>query len=543
MTSHEHAPTRVTPPWWAQRRASRIPSERIAEITAEQDAAFARRRKGGKKEVETVRNDTPPAPQPETQQNSDEVDAYPHLPHRHRRHARARARALRTLASHETAATRIHNAHAERMRRMRSNDARRNDKRMEYIGQGYYFDIPHEERVRRIHMLLRSGVYDTNRIPRLPEMVSIPMTRTVIDARTGKSGVERYTETVPRSTLLQWFQALLPHEQQRLYVLGRERYDFVFRESDYPHLAPDPKDTPRERAEKQAALEKERLFQTEQKWLADGLEVVAIPLFKEIFTALGCATDVYLMSKNDDIAGGLDIGIDFKDTDGNPLRFPDGNPMRMTIDVTYARMKDKVSFDARRERICAQAVHILSGNKKNEVPNALGNARAMKMFRTVVDVIGGTMSTQTFDAHGPLIEPQHHIPRLVIGIDWENAFNAITEWALDPHSFSDTFARNPLAQRIAQSIGTQLTGLNLIALRSSEHNPNSPYLRAILQTIQQTPRTRGTIDESLRNIDDLVAPHTLRLHAWKKERMVAAAIAQVEYNKKGGGHRRGDGVL
>lgn len=409
--------------------------------------------------------------------------------------------------------------------------------------------IPAAERVRRINTLIRARVYDVNVIKKLPSVVQVPMRQTITDPNTGIDSVQTVITPVSRETLLSWLNELTAPERQRLYVLGREKIDFKFRESEYPDLLPTEEDSDRERSIKARKMAEMRIFQKEQKRLADALEVVAIPMLEGIFKRLGKNVHVYLESKNDDIAGGLDVAVDFLHKYGTPKTFHDGTPMRLSIDMTYARMKGKIMKDLDRHKICEAAVEELR-DEQGEIPNALSNARAMKWFRTLVELLSSNMSTKTFDANAPLPSPQEHIARLILCLDWDNAFNATSHYVAD-EAFVDTFASDPLAYRIAKSIDTQLVGLLNIASKAASEDAknvyakeNAVYLRELVQEIGPVDIGPGRIieDESLRNADNIVAVRQHPRFAWIQEKMLRAVRAQIAHSETHGGHRRGDGA-
>ena len=217
--------------------------------------------------------------------------------------------------------------------------------------------------------------------------------------------------------------------------------------------------------------------------------------------------------------------------------------MRFVIDVTYARMWNKIKIDLDRGRISEEAYKILKG-RNLVVPEELSNARAMKLFRTVVETLGGTMSTLTFDKKGPLKKPQEHIPRLILGLDWESAFTEIANWVEEGEEFEKKFKDSPLAARIEQSLENQLRGLHALTVRSG-NNQNTPYLEQLMNTMNfkfDKPRLGAASDRSLENIDRLL---TLDNESWKagyRNRLYRAALAQVEHDAKRGGHIRGDTV-
>ena len=410
--------------------------------------------------------------------------------------------------------------HGERVRRMRSDEGRRKEKSQETAGD----KISDSERIRRINILLRAGAYDRNRLRRLPEMVTVNLTRTQGESE---------AVTIPRDgekgsySIKGLYESLLPHEQQRLYVIGRKKIDFKIRREDYPELSDDD-------------FRRYKKFQDEQKRLADALEVVSIPTIGAVFAAMGKNVDVYLTSSNDDIAGGLDIAVDFKNSDGTPMNFPDGKPMRLAIDVTYARMWNKVEKDLDRGRISKEAYEILRGTSE-EVPEQLSNARAMKLFRTVVETLGGNMSTQTFDKQGPLKEQQSHVPRLIVGLDWENAFSSIANWVTQGEGFEENLKSSLLVRTISNSIKTQLVGLRELASRSPD-NPNIPYLDILVTQLDAHAAAKGSTmpDDSLDNIDTLLSTLSGPTKAWQRKRLYDAALAQIEHDKSHGGHVRGD---
>lgn len=431
-----------------------------------------------------------------------------------------RENALRSLESEgQKPADRMSAARRERIQRMRSPEARRNEKR----DRAKEENIDRSERVRRINILLRAGVYDRNRVKGLPDVVKVPMTR----RGPGDEPEEHFIE-IPRSDIDEWLAALEPYERQRLYVLGRKKIDFKMRRKDYPEKSDE-------------EFEQEKAFQKEQKRLADALEIVALPMLRTVFRSLGHNVRVYLTSANDDIAGGLDVAIDFYNRKGKRLLFNDGTPMRFVVDMTYARMRNKVEIDLDRGRIAKGAYDILKG-KNDEVPRELANARAMKLFRTVVETLGGTMSTLTFDKKGPLEKPQEHVPRLIVGLDWQSAFSAIAEWVEYGDDFPATFKNSDLARRIAQSIENQLKGLHSLAARFPQ-NPNTPYLADLLTAMRfkvYEPRLGARGDKSLDNIDRLLTLDTETSEAWPRRRLERAALAQIAHDAGRGSRVRGD---
>lgn len=422
---------------------------------------------------------------------------------------------------------RLSKERAKRIDRMRSKSPRRGEKRNEkneLHSQEARDDL--SERVHRINILLRAGVYDSKRLEKLPEIVSVEM------LRQSAAGVnESHSIEVPKKDIEEWLAALTPYERQRLYVLGRKKIDFKLDRNDEEF-----------KDKTDDEFEREKVFQKEQKQLADALEIVAIPMLRGVFKSLGKNVEVYLTSANDDIAGGLDVAIELKKRDGSPHRFHEnGMPMRFVVDMTYARMKNKLEKDRNRGRVCDEAFNILKGPNKM-VPTALSNARAMKLFRTLVEILGGNMSTLTFDKKGPLAKRQEHIPRLILGLDWESAFSEIANWVEEGDAFEEKFKESDLARRITQSIENQLKGLHAIATRDP-NNPNTEYLAQILRTMDfSIDKQRGIADDkSLENIDRLLASDAEALGPSLRKRLYEAALAQVAHDKaRGGGHVRGD---
>lgn len=428
---------------------------------------------------------------------------------------------------------RIFKSHGERVRRMRTVDPEHKRQKHE-LEKGE--KVSAEERVRRINILLRARVYDTKRAQELfespEETVRVRMTR--------ESKKDEEIE-YKKEELKNWFESLLPHEKQRLYVIGRKKIDFKIKRESYPQWIVRDSDTPEVKARKDAAFEQEKVFQADQKKLADALEVVAVPMLRSTFELLNKNVDVYLASSNDDIAGGLDIVIEFKKENGEPELFHDGKPMKFVIDVTYARMWDKAKIDLERGRLSDEAYAVLKGQNKT-MPRVLSNARAMKLFRTVVETLGSSMSTQTFGKDAPLPEPQKHVPRLIIGLDWNNAFSQIANWVEKGDEFDGWFKNTGLARTIARSMRNQLRGLHALTV---EHggNENTPYLQDLLKKMSgRIPgRPIGTADESLENIEDLLTFDAKSLKMWQKSRLYKAALAQIKSDaKRGGGHIRGD---
>ena len=176
-----------------------------------------------------------------------------------------------------------------------------------------------------------------------------------------------------------------------------------------------------------------------------------------------------------------------------------------------------------------------------EIPEPLSNARAMKLFRTVVETLGGNMSTQTFDKQGPLTEQQSHVPRLIVGLDWENAFSTIANWVTQGERFEENLKSSLLVRTITNSIKTQLVGLRELASRSP-NNPNIAYLDAIITQFDMHAVGKGNTmpDDSLDNIDTLLSILSGPTKVWQRKRLYDAALAQIEYDKKFGGHLRGD---
>lgn len=435
-----------------------------------------------------------------------------------------RKRALGALkAESKKVKDRIRAEQIGRVHRMRTTDPRHKAEKRERENNEA---IPKEERIRRLNILLRVGMYDRGRAERLMkskgDTVEVRMTR-----ESGK------TETikVPKSDIKNWFDSLLPHEQKRLYVIGRKRLDFKMDRNREEY---------RGMTDEEFADEVE--FQKGQKELADALEVVALPMLRGVFKNLGKNADVYLTSSNDDIAGGLDVAIDLLKADGTPETFSDGKPMRFVVDMTYARMRSKAKIDLARGRMSPEAYSILQDRDK-EIPWQLSNARAMKLFRTVVETLGDTMSTQTFDKNGPLEKPQEHVPRLIIGLDWENAFSAISQWVEDDN-FEEKYRHTTFSRSVERSIRNQLLGLQAVAARHNKDNPNIKYIDEIVQKIgfkrDRLRWKRASTDSSLSNIEGLLTRDLLSRSKWAYNRFYAAALAQVEYDARGGKHVRGD---
>ncbi len=441
---------------------------------------------------------------------------------------------------------RIRTEQIDRVERMRTTDPRQKEEKRRRENNE---SISKEERVRRLNILLRAGMYDRDRTERLMKSKD-----DVVEVQyTHASGKDEMVK-VAKSDIKNWFKSLLPHEQKRLYVIGRKRFDFKFNEKaflvDYfkqhPGHVIKKSDTDEEKIRKQkiidTAIENEKTFQKEQKELADALEVVALPMLRGVFKNLGKKADIYLTSSNDDIAGGLDVAIDLLKDDGTPETFFDGMPMRFVVDMTYARMRSKVKKDLARGRICSESYGILQDREK-EIPWQLSNARAMKLFRTVIEALSGTMSVQTFDKDGPLEKAQEHVPRLVIGLDWENAFSAISGWVKDDN-FEEKYRHTTFSRSIERSVRNQLLGLHALVARHNKDNPNIKYIDQILQTIgfkkDRLRWQRASTDSSLTNIEDLLTRDLLPRRKWAYNRFYAAAIAQVEHDAREGHHVRGD---
>ena len=447
---------------------------------------------------------------------------------------------------------RLSKARGERIQRMRSPNDRRGDKRLTPEAQHASTEAKTDlsERVRRINILLRAGVYDRTDVSTLPDSVKV----TRRDSSADDAGSITDTDIfVPKKDIEEWFDSLTQYEKKRLYVLGRKKIDFKFNKAEFlrdyfkrnPEYQIVDNDSEEEKMRKQrridVAIADAKQFQKEQKELADALEFVAVPMLEAVFKALGKNVDVYLTSANDDIAGGLDIAIDLKKRDGSPHRFHgNGMPMRMVIDMTYARMKGKLQKDLDRGRISQDAFDVLKGQNKN-VPTPLSNARAMKLFRSMVEAMGGNMSTMTFGKRGPLQKPQEHVPRLILGLDWESAFSEIANWVEEGDAFGENFKDTPMARRMTRSIESQLKGLHAIASRGG-NNPNTEYLAQILRTMDfGVDSAKGIADDkSLENIDNLLSADDTALDASLRKRLYEAALVQVEHDKKRGARVRGD---
>lgn len=447
---------------------------------------------------------------------------------------------------------RLSKARAERIQRMRSPNERRGEKRLtpEALHNSLEANVDLSERARRINILLRAGVYDRKDVSTLPDMVKVTRRDTSPD-EAGK--VINNEIFVPKKDIEEWFNSLTSYEKKRLYVLGRKKIDFKFNEAEFlkdyfkrnaEHqiLGSDSDEKKMRKQERiDSAVADAKTFQREQKELADALEFVAIPMLEAVFKSLGKKVEIYLTSANDDIAGGLDIAVELKKRDGSPHRFHgNGMPMRFVIDMTYARMKGKLQKDLDRGRISQDAFDILKGENRN-VPSPLSNARAMKLFRSMVETIGGNMSIMTFGKRGPLPKPQEHVPRLILGLDWESAFSEIANWVEEGDSFGENFKDTPMARRITRSIESQLKGLHAMASRSKD-NPNTDYLAQILRTMDFTidPAKGIADDRSLENIDNLLSADDAALDASLRKRLYEAALAQVEHDKKRGERVRGD---
>lgn len=447
---------------------------------------------------------------------------------------------------------RLSKERGQRIQRMRSPNDRRGEKRAspEAPHNSAEAKVDLAERTRRINILLRAGVYDRTDLSTLSDPVNV--TRRILSPDETNSAVDSDV-FVPKDDIVEWFNSLTPYEKKRLYVLGRKKIDFKFnkdeflteyfkRHPEYQILDTDDDEQKKLKQERiDTAVADAKKFQKEQKELADALEIVAVPMLEAVFKSLGKNVDVYLTSANDDIAGGLDIAIDFKKRDGSPHRFyGNGMPMRIVIDVTYARMKSKLQKDLDRGRVSQDAFDILKGKNRN-VPAPLSNARAMKLFRSMVETMGGNMSTMTFGKRGPLLIPQEHVPRLILGLDWESAFSEIANWVEEGDSFGENFKDTPMARRITQSIESQLKGLHALASRSTD-NPNTEYLAQILRTMDfSVDAAKGIADDkSLQNIDNLLSADDTTLDASLRKRLYDAALAQVEHDKKRGSRVRGD---
>lgn len=464
------------------------------------------------------------------------------------REVRTRAlAAVRSEKEKEAKNDRLSAGHSERGRRARSSEKRRGEKSQEGLSVS--------ERAWRLGILLRSRAYDSNRFKTLPNTISVQMKRWQESDEDGKITPHKEMFEIAKSTLEEWLKNLEPHEQQRLYVIGRKKIEFPFDEDEYPQWKIRPGDNPEEQARKKAKMEGEQRFQKEQKELADALEVVAIPMLKSAFAALGEENvDVYLSGLPDDLAGGIDTIVEFKNRS-----FSDGSPMVLVIDVTYARMRDKLPKEMKKGRVGEDAEEILKGDGEKIDP-ALSNARAMKLFRTLVETLG-SMSTQTFDKHGPLKQPREHMPRLIIGLDYDNAFSTIINWVEKGDDFEAFFRGTGLARRIATSVRKQLVGLHAFT-SADKDNPNTSYLSELLREVGTEPLRQLAYDRSLNNLDDLLTIDpgysgkqrrnmderelkqlARRKKAWRlRQRFYDAARAQVAYDRARGGRMRGDRV-
>lgn len=457
-----------------------------------------------------------------------------------------RKRALRALkAEEQKVRDRTFTTQVERVRRMRTQDpAQKEEKRVRENNE----EISKTERMRRLHILLRAGMYDRGRARRLMETHG-----DTVDVKMIRESGDGESIRVSKKELTDWFDSLLPHEKQRIYVIGRKKIDFKFNEKafledyfkHYPRHRIEENDAAEEKSRKQkiieAAIEGEKNFQKDQKELADALEVVALPMLRGVFKNLGKNVDVYLTSSNDDIAGGLDVAIDILKDDGTPELFSNGKPMRFVVDMTYARMRAKADKDFGRGRISAEAYGILQDRDK-EMPSQLSNARAMKLFRTVVETLGSTMSTQTFDKNGPLKVPQEHVPRLIIGLDWEHAFSAIANW-VESDDFEERYRKTGDARRIGLAIHNQMVGLRAAAFRHNKNNPNIRYLSELIGVLgfkTDRPSRRPSTDWSLTNIELLLTRGLFSRRKWIYNRFYHAALAQMEHDARAGGHVRGD---
>jgi|GEM_PF-5007208 len=469
-----------------------------------------------------------------------------------------RERALNAVESEkEGSHDRFLKAHAERSRRMRSRlipsrsklfPSRIEEKNKEAGDAG----IDMKERIRRIGILLRARAYDLKWLERQPNVIDVEMRRSREPDESDSSTAEWYTEHVRKKDIVEWLRSLSFPEFQRLYVLGRKRIDFKFNEKEFlrdyfernPENRVQDEDSPEEKARKaaviQEAIENEKLFQSEQKELADAFEVVGVPMLRAVFEMIGVKVDVYLAGHPDDIAGGLDIVVEFLNNDGTPKYFHDRKPMKLVVDVTYARMNRKAKIDLDRGRLSKEAYDILRGDSER-VHATLSNARAMKMFRTVVETLGGTMSTQTFGKDKPLEESQEHVPRLIGGLDWANAFSAISNWVEFGDAFEERFRQTQLARRLMMSVNNQLVGLHALADREP-HNPNVLYLSELIKEIGLEGKTLEDVayDQSLNNLDTLVTTKTEPLMTWQRERLYEAARAQIAHELRRGKRVRGD---
>ncbi len=418
------------------------------------------------------------------------------------------------------------------------------------------------ERAWRLGILLRTGAYNSNRFKELPETVPVTMKRWQEPKGDEKKKARDEEFEIPKSTLKQWLKDLEPHEQQRLYSIGRRKLEFRFDENNYPKWQEKDGDTPEVKTRKKLKMEGRQRFDKEQKELADALEIVAIPMLKGAFAALGHKNvDVYLSGLPDDLAGGIDTIVEFNDEAGNLKRYADDSPMVLVIDVTYARMKDKISAEMKKRRMSEDARSVLLG-KSDKIDPTLSTARATKLFRSAVETFG-TMSTQTFDKHGPLPLEKYreHVPRLIIGLDYDNAFSAIINWvAKNDDEFEAFFRGTGLARRIATSVRRQLEGLYALAAADNQ-NPNTPYLAELLYEVGgPDPLQYLEIDRSLDNLDNLLMTRERyekgRAHSkspkeltwWKKawrlrQRFVEAVRTQVAYDKIHGSRQRGDRAL
>ncbi|MFZ2886690.1 MAG: hypothetical protein WA021_02605, partial [Minisyncoccia bacterium] len=212
------------------------------------------------------------------------------------------------------------------------------------------------------------------------------------------------------------------------------------------------------------------------------------------------------------------------------------------IDVTYARMKEKSVIDLDRGRISQEAYDILKGDAA-KMPVALSNARAMKLFRTIVETLGGSMSTQTFGKDAPLAKPQKHVPRLIVGLDWETAFTVISAWVARDDFETQFLPKHWLVDRLAGSIERQLRGLHALALQNVG-NSNTEYLAELMEKMDfkiADNQLTDAYDTSLENIERLLSRGDAPKRATYGRRMYDAARAQVEHDiRRGGGHVRGD---
>lgn len=376
----------------------------------------------------------------------------------------------------------------------------------------------------------------------------------------------------------------------RFYIAKRRRKEFVRKQEDDPRFRILPEDSDTVRAQKTADFKAEQIFQAEQKELADAFEIIALPMLRAVLqkrlAPQGLQARVYLTGVNDDYAGGLDVAVDILNADGSPKLGPDGKPMRLALDATYAMYRQALQSNVdEKKRFVKDIVPILKEDDE-EVPEPLRNAVAMKLMRTLAEAKVQGMSTLSVNADGVFnARGQDHVPRLIMGLTWKNTFSEMATWAniltrhvnaipadaADPaqayenalvtaeEEYENTFANSLLANRLSHMFDEQLRGLDAFlgdengdtSVSGDPHN-NRPHIHALIDVLGAPPDGAMQQDQSLQTVAGLLGQPMGEdgLKGWQKGKMKRewqgrfwdAARVQATYWAEHGVPQRKDGV-